>query len=248
MSPLVFAHVRAAYPGMPVSEQNCHPFQWGRYMWMHNGVVGGFMKIRRALLASLSDAAYDTVQVRDGLLLCIGSRAGTAGTVLLRNGDCCRPLCWMLPCPQCKHADPGHQQGWHHVAQAACPVGLSSGTTEHLTCHPGFGRGRFWGKWAAGQTSQQPFCCGCLCLVNMLPSCTDGCSAAVQSFHSDSAVCFAIFLNHLPDLTPHHSPQVLLKAMEVRDCTATQHLPAHNSRPAAAVLLCLAALGSSYPI
>lgn len=26
-------------PGMPVSEQNCHPFQWGRYMWMHNGMV-----------------------------------------------------------------------------------------------------------------------------------------------------------------------------------------------------------------
>ena len=69
VSPLVFAHVRAAYPGMPVSEQNCHPFQWGRYMWMHNGVVGGFMKIRRALLASLSDAAYDTVQVPAGVLL-----------------------------------------------------------------------------------------------------------------------------------------------------------------------------------
>ena len=32
--------VRAAMPGMPVSEQNCHPFQWGRYMWMHNGMVG----------------------------------------------------------------------------------------------------------------------------------------------------------------------------------------------------------------
>lgn len=29
-SPLVFAHVRAAYPGMPVSEQNCHPFQASR--------------------------------------------------------------------------------------------------------------------------------------------------------------------------------------------------------------------------
>ena len=28
-SPLIFAHVRAAYPGMPVSEQNCHPFQVG---------------------------------------------------------------------------------------------------------------------------------------------------------------------------------------------------------------------------
>lgn len=20
-------------PGMPVSEQNCHPFQWGRFLW-----------------------------------------------------------------------------------------------------------------------------------------------------------------------------------------------------------------------
>ena len=28
-SGVIFAHVRAAYPGMPVSEQNCHPFQWG---------------------------------------------------------------------------------------------------------------------------------------------------------------------------------------------------------------------------
>jgi membrane protease subunit (stomatin/prohibitin family) len=50
-------------PGMPVSEQNCHPFQWGRYLFMHNGAVGGFMRIRRALLATLSNAAYDTVQV-----------------------------------------------------------------------------------------------------------------------------------------------------------------------------------------
>ena len=47
MSPVIFAHVRAAYPGMPVSEQNCHPFQFGRYLWMHNGVVGGFNCIRR---------------------------------------------------------------------------------------------------------------------------------------------------------------------------------------------------------
>jgi predicted glutamine amidotransferase len=47
VSPVIFAHVRAAYPGMPVSEQNCHPFQFGRYLWMHNGVVGGFNCIRR---------------------------------------------------------------------------------------------------------------------------------------------------------------------------------------------------------
>lgn len=47
VSPVIFAHVRAAYPGMPVSEQNCHPFQFGRYLWMHNGVVGGFHRVRR---------------------------------------------------------------------------------------------------------------------------------------------------------------------------------------------------------
>ncbi|GLI58924.1 hypothetical protein VaNZ11_000709 [Volvox africanus] len=61
VSPLVFAHVRAAYPGMPVSEQNCHPFQFSRYMWMHNGVVAGFAQIRRALLETLSDCAYNAV-------------------------------------------------------------------------------------------------------------------------------------------------------------------------------------------
>ena len=36
MSPTIFAHVRAAYPGMPVSENNCHPFASGRYLWMHS--------------------------------------------------------------------------------------------------------------------------------------------------------------------------------------------------------------------
>ncbi len=62
--------VRAAMPGMPVSEQNCHPFQWGRYLFMHNGAVGGFMRIRRALLATLSNAAYDTVQVTPACSVC----------------------------------------------------------------------------------------------------------------------------------------------------------------------------------
>jgi glutamine amidotransferase len=61
-SGLIFAHVRAAYPGMPVSEQNCHPFAHGQYLFMHNGVVAGFLDIRRRLLAKLSDAAYNSVQ------------------------------------------------------------------------------------------------------------------------------------------------------------------------------------------
>ncbi|GAX84568.1 hypothetical protein CEUSTIGMA_g11989.t1 [Chlamydomonas eustigma] len=62
ISPLMFAHVRAAYPGMPVSEQNCHPFMSGRYLWMHNGVVGGFSRIKRGILEILSDTAYNSIQ------------------------------------------------------------------------------------------------------------------------------------------------------------------------------------------
>ena len=38
------------------------PLQWGRYLWMHNGVIGGFMGIRRAMLALLCNDAYETVQ------------------------------------------------------------------------------------------------------------------------------------------------------------------------------------------
>ncbi len=38
-SPLIFAHVRAAYPGMLVSEANSHPFQRGKFLWMHNGML-----------------------------------------------------------------------------------------------------------------------------------------------------------------------------------------------------------------
>ena len=38
----------------------------------------------------------------------------------------------------------------------------------------------------------------------------------VQSFHSDSAVAFALFLHLLPDLQAELTPVQLLQAMEVR--------------------------------
>jgi len=44
---------------------------------------------------------------------------------------------------------------------------------------------------------------------------------SVQSFHSDSAVSFAVFLHHLghiSDLRTQQPPEVLLQAMEVRMC------------------------------
>lgn len=38
-SSLIFAHVRAASVGSMVMEPNCHPFAYGKYMFMHNGYV-----------------------------------------------------------------------------------------------------------------------------------------------------------------------------------------------------------------
>lgn len=61
-SPCFFAHIRAASPGMKVSELNCHPFQYGRYLWMHNGTIQGFWQIRRRLRESLSDELYNSIQ------------------------------------------------------------------------------------------------------------------------------------------------------------------------------------------
>jgi len=58
----VLAHVRAASPGVVVSESNCHPFTWDRFAFMHNGDVGGFAAIRRSLLASLSEKAFSVIE------------------------------------------------------------------------------------------------------------------------------------------------------------------------------------------
>jgi predicted glutamine amidotransferase len=57
-----FAHIRAASPGMRVSEANCHPFRSGRFLWMHNGTIEGFDLIKRRLRASLPDEIYNGVE------------------------------------------------------------------------------------------------------------------------------------------------------------------------------------------
>jgi predicted glutamine amidotransferase len=56
-SRLFFAHVRAATAGAS-SRQNCHPFRHGKYLFMHNGQVGGYGQLRRTLESWLPDALY----------------------------------------------------------------------------------------------------------------------------------------------------------------------------------------------
>jgi predicted glutamine amidotransferase len=47
-SPLFFAHVRAS-TGTATTRLNCHPFRYGRLLFMHNGKIGGYIQIRREL-------------------------------------------------------------------------------------------------------------------------------------------------------------------------------------------------------
>ncbi len=56
-SHLFFAHVRAA-TGTPITRQNCHPFACGTWLFMHNGFVGGWSRLRRRIEALIPDAMY----------------------------------------------------------------------------------------------------------------------------------------------------------------------------------------------
>jgi len=58
-SRLFFAHVRAS-TGTPTTRPNCHPFAHGKWLFMHNGSIGNWMRIRRWVEALIPDAYYAT--------------------------------------------------------------------------------------------------------------------------------------------------------------------------------------------
>ncbi|MBF9233237.1 class II glutamine amidotransferase [Microvirga alba] len=58
-SRLFFAHVRAS-TGTSTTRSNCHPFTHGRHLFMHNGQIGGYGRIKRRLEALIPDDLYDT--------------------------------------------------------------------------------------------------------------------------------------------------------------------------------------------
>ena len=61
-SDCILAHVRAASPGLPVSQLNCHPFTWRNLTFMHNGQLDGFQQMRRKILHQLSDHAFSWIK------------------------------------------------------------------------------------------------------------------------------------------------------------------------------------------
>lgn len=60
-TPLLFAHIRAS-TGTPVQRTNCHPFRYGRWLWMHNGAIRGFHEIKRDLLTAVDPALFSDIE------------------------------------------------------------------------------------------------------------------------------------------------------------------------------------------
>jgi len=60
-SPLFFAHIRAS-TGTAVQETNSHPFRHGHWLWMHNGLIRDFQRVKRELALAVEDSLYPCIE------------------------------------------------------------------------------------------------------------------------------------------------------------------------------------------
>lgn len=60
-SRLVFAHIRAS-TGTAIQQTNCHPFRHGRWLWMHNGLISDFARVKRDLAFAIAPALYANIE------------------------------------------------------------------------------------------------------------------------------------------------------------------------------------------
>jgi predicted glutamine amidotransferase len=56
-SPLFLAHIRAS-TGTAVQQTNCHPFRYGKWLWVHNGLVRDFHLVKRDLALAVDESLY----------------------------------------------------------------------------------------------------------------------------------------------------------------------------------------------
>jgi predicted glutamine amidotransferase len=60
-SPLFFAHIRAS-TGTAIQQTNTHPFRYGRWLWMHNGLIREYPRVRRELVLAVDDSLYPSIE------------------------------------------------------------------------------------------------------------------------------------------------------------------------------------------
>ena len=60
-SPLFFCHVRAA-AGPPIEQTNCHPFRHENWLFMHNGTIAEFGRVKRDLVMAVAPELFPSIQ------------------------------------------------------------------------------------------------------------------------------------------------------------------------------------------
>ncbi len=60
-SQMFLAHVRAT-TGTPVQRTNCHPFTYGKWLFVHNGSINHFDKLRRDLVFTISPDLFPHIE------------------------------------------------------------------------------------------------------------------------------------------------------------------------------------------
>ena len=60
-SPLFLAHIRAS-TGTAVQQTNCHPFRYGSWLWVHNGLIRDFHTIKRDLVLAVDPSLYPEIE------------------------------------------------------------------------------------------------------------------------------------------------------------------------------------------
>ncbi|MBJ7329065.1 MAG: class II glutamine amidotransferase [Solirubrobacteraceae bacterium] len=60
-SPLFLAHVRAS-TGTPAQQTNCHPFRYGKWLFVHNGFINEYHRVRRELLLAVDPRYFDNIE------------------------------------------------------------------------------------------------------------------------------------------------------------------------------------------
>jgi predicted glutamine amidotransferase len=60
-SPLFFAHIRAS-TGTAIQETNTHPFRYGKWLWMHNGLIRDFPLVKRELVLAIDESLFPSIE------------------------------------------------------------------------------------------------------------------------------------------------------------------------------------------
>ncbi len=60
-SRLFLAHIRAA-TGTAIQQTNTHPFRYGRWLWMHNGLIREFHEVKRELVLAVDPSLYPSIE------------------------------------------------------------------------------------------------------------------------------------------------------------------------------------------